>query len=324
MKRMIILLLLLASTLFCAKHAAAQAVHVGYSAKVLTYLPLFVAQERGFYAAEGLKAELHLMARTDQHLQALVAGELHFAVFNPDGVILFNEQGGNLKVVGGVANAAPYLLIGSKEVKKLDDLKGTKLGASALKGGTGSLIQAYLRAKGMSYPRDYALVVIAGGTPAFLSALEKGAVAAAALGIPFSDMALDQGLTNLGDITEVLPAYQFNAINVSPSWAEKNRATVAKLLKAHVRSIRWIYENPAEAADLTLKEMGIKQPYSRKGIDYFIKQKVFPMDGSVSMDGMKANIEVQARDELLKEPLPSPQKYVDLSYLKQALKDLGK
>ena len=59
MKRMIMLQLLLASTVFCAKHAAAQAVHVGYSAKVLTYLPLFVAQERGFYAAEGLKTELH-------------------------------------------------------------------------------------------------------------------------------------------------------------------------------------------------------------------------------------------------------------------------
>ena len=323
MRRISMLLFLAVCVLFATGPAGAQAVRVGYSAKVLTYLPLFVAQEKGFYAAEGLKVELNLMTRSDQHLQALAAGELHFATFNPDGIILFNEKGGNLKVVAGVANSAPYLLIGSKEVKKLDDLKGQKLGASALKGGTGSLIQAYLRAKGILYPRDYALVVIAGGTPVFLSALEKGAIAGAVLGIPFSDMGLDQGLTNLGDITEVLPQYQFNAINVNPTWAEKNRSTVVKLLKAHIRSIRWIYDHPGEAAELTLKEIGIKQPYAKKGIDYFVKHKVFPPDGSVTMEGMKVNIEVQARDELIKEPLPSPQKYVDSSYLKQAQKELG-
>jgi len=41
------------------------------------------------------------------------------------------------------------------------------------------------------------------------------------------------------------------------------------------------------------------------------------------LDGLKVNIEVQARDGVLKEPLPPPEKYVDLSYLKQAQKELG-
>jgi len=112
---MVIVLLLLVTFLSFNATANAQTLRVGYSAKVLTYLPLFVTQEKGLYAVEGLKVELNLMTRTDQHLQALAAGELHFAVFNPDGIILFNEQGGNLKVIAGVANSAPYLLIGSKE-----------------------------------------------------------------------------------------------------------------------------------------------------------------------------------------------------------------
>jgi hypothetical protein len=45
--------------------------------------------------------------------------------------------------------------------------------------------------------------------------------------------------------------------------------------------------------------------------------------GAVTLDGLKVNIEVQARDGVLKEPLPPPEKYVDLSYLKQAQKELG-
>jgi ABC-type nitrate/sulfonate/bicarbonate transport system substrate-binding protein len=257
------------------------------------------------------------------HIQALATGELHFGTFNPDSIILFNEKGGNLKIIAGVANAAPYHLIGGKKFRKVEDLKGEKLAASALRGGTGSLLTAYLRAKGLVYPRDYAIVVIPGGTPAFLSALESGAIAGAVLGTPFSDMALDRGLNLVGEIVEVLPKYQFNAINVDPAWAEKNRATVVKVLKAHIRSMRWIYERPEEAAQLFTSEAGAKPPYPRRGIDYFTRTKVFPIDGSLTLEGLTANLQVLATDGLLKEPLPAPEKYVDLSYLKQAQKELG-
>ncbi|MGH7783500.1 MAG: hypothetical protein ACREO5_06645, partial [Candidatus Binatia bacterium] len=35
---------------------------------------------------------------------------------------------GHLKVVAGSSNAAPYWLIGAKNIKKLEELKGRKLG----------------------------------------------------------------------------------------------------------------------------------------------------------------------------------------------------
>jgi ABC-type nitrate/sulfonate/bicarbonate transport system substrate-binding protein len=153
--------------------------------------------------------------------------------------------------------------------------------------------------------------------------LETGAIAAGILGIPYSDMAIDQGFNKLGDTMEVISAYQFNGITVNPSWAEKNRATVVKFLKAHIRSLRWIHEQPEQAAELFTAEMGVKPSYARRGIDYFTKNKVFPADGSVTLDGLKVNIEVQHRDGILKEPLPSPEKYADQSYVKQAQKELG-
>jgi hypothetical protein len=40
------------------------------------------------------------------------------------------------------------------------------------------------------------------------------------------------------------------------------------------------------------------------------------------MEGMKMNFEVQARDGLISLPLPAPEKPIDLSYLKQAQKEL--
>ena len=72
-----------------------------------------------------------------------------------------------------------------------------------------------------------------------------------------------------------------------------------------------------------MSELGVKQPYARRGIDYFTKNKVFPIDGSVTLEELKANIEVQFRDGVLKEPLPSPERYADQSFLRQAQRELG-
>ena len=303
--------------------AAAETLKAGYVSRDLNYLPFFIAQKKGYYAKEGIQVDLVSIGRADVQLQALVAGELHFANINADGIIIWNEKGGNLKVAAGSSNAAPYLLIGGKNIKKLDELKGTKLGVASLRGGATSILLSYLKTKGLSYPKDYTLVVIAGGTPARLSALEGGSITGAVLGIPFADIAIDKGFNKLGDTMEVISTYQFNAININPAWAERNRSSVVKFIKAHIQSMRWIHDHPQDAADFLTNEFGLKPPYAQKGIDYYIKNKVYAFDGSVTMEGLKINIEVQATDGVLKPPLPPPEKYADLSYLKQAQKELG-
>jgi NitT/TauT family transport system substrate-binding protein len=306
-----------------AAPAVAEALKVGYVSRDLNYLPYFIAQKKGFYAREGIEVDLIAIGRADLQLQALVTGDLHFALINPDGIIVINEKGANLKVVAGSSNSAPYLLIGGKNYKKIDDLKGARLGVASLKGGATSILLSYLKSKGLLYPRDFNLAVIAGGTPARLSALESGAVAGAVLGVPFADIAIDRGFNRLGDTTEVISTYQFNSVNVNPAWAEKNRGAVVKFLKAHIQSLRWIYERPGEAGDFLTKEFGLKPPYAQKGIDYYTKNRVYPIDGAVTLDGLKVNVEVQVQDGLVKEPAPPAEKYTDLTYIKQAQKELG-
>lgn len=301
----------------------AQTLKVGMTSKTLFYLPLFVAQKKGFYAGENLKVELILIGRSDVQMQSIVAGEIHFGTLNADSVIIVNEKGINLKVIGGTDNAAPFILVGGKAFKKIEDLKNARIGVSGLSGGATSILLDYLKSKGLQYPRDFTLTVIFGGTAARLTALENGAVAAAVLGIPYSDIAIDQGFTKLGETMEVIPRYQFNGITVNPAWAEKNRSTVVRFLKAHIRSMQWIYEHTDQAAEFFTAEMGVKPPYARKGVEYFTRNKIFPIDGSPTLEGLKINIQVQARDGILKEPLPTPEKYVDTSYIRQAQKELG-
>ena len=54
------------------------------------------------------------------------------------------------------------------------------------------------------------------------------------------------------------------------------------------------------------RELGLQAPYAQRGIDYYIKNKVYAVNGDVTLAGLKVNIEVQAQDGVLKEPLPAP------------------
>ena len=304
--------------------AAAQSLKAGYISKDLNYLPFFIALKKGFYAKEGIPVDLVNIGRSDIQLQALVAGELHFANINADNIIIWNERtNGNLKVAAGSSNAAPYQLIGAKHIKRIEDLKGQRLGVNSLSGGATSILLSYLKSKGLIHPRDFSMSVIAGGTPARLSALESGAVAGAVLVMPFSDIAIDKGFPKLGDTTEIISNYQFNNININPAWAEKNRVAVVKFIRAHIQALHWIFEHQADTVEFLNKEFGLPTQYARRGIEYYTKNKVYPINGDVTLSGLKVNIEVQAQDGIIKGALPPPEKYIDLSYLRQAQKELG-
>lgn len=133
----------------------AESIKAGYVSRDLSYLPFFIAQKKGFYSNEGISVDFVSIGRANLQLQALITGDLHFALINPDGIIVVNEKGTNLKVVAGSSNAAPYLLIGGKTYKKIHDLKGTRLGVASLNGGATSILLSYLKSKGLTAsPQD--------------------------------------------------------------------------------------------------------------------------------------------------------------------------
>src|SRR5262249_46160460 len=95
----------------------AQRVTAGYVTKDLNYLAFFIGLKKGLYAREGIQVDLVSIGRADVQLQALVAGELNFANINADNIIVWNERtNGNIKVAAGSCNAAPYFLIGAKNI----------------------------------------------------------------------------------------------------------------------------------------------------------------------------------------------------------------
>src|SRR5258708_20956988 len=144
MKKLLTTLIVCSCALLTGARLDAQTLKAGYVSKDLNYLPFFIAQKKGFHAKEGIQVDLVSIGRADVQLQALVAGELHFANINADNIIAWNERtNGNLKVSAGSSNAAPSWLIGAKNIKKIEDLRGQRLGAAGLTAGATSTFLAY-------------------------------------------------------------------------------------------------------------------------------------------------------------------------------------
>jgi hypothetical protein len=70
--------------------------------------------------------------------------------------------------------------------------------------------------------------------------------------------------------------------------------------------------------------MKLKPLHARLGWEFYTQNRHWPPDGDVTLEGMKNNIRIYAEQTGAKGPLPDAAKYVDRSYLLEALKELDR
>jgi len=311
----------------CLSHVDAQEkpkLFVGASSKTLGYSPLWVATKKGFFDQQGLDVQLVLLRGVPMTLQALAAGSLHFGSGGPEPYIEASERGLDFVVTGGIINGMAQFLIAGKNYKTYEDLRGATFGTSSLSGGIITALREALKLKGLEYPRDYKLLVIAGGSSANLAALQSGQIAATTVAVPLNYAAEEAGLNIIGRLSEGIPYFQTNALITRRTWAEKNRQLAVRFMKAMVLTFRWMFQNSDAPVDFLSKEMQLKSTHARKGWEFYTQNRFWPPDGDVTMEGLKNNIRIYAEQTSAKGPLPNALHYVDQSYLRDALKELEK
>src|SRR3989338_3902168 len=296
---------------------------VSASSKTLGYSPLWVAWKQGFFEKQGLDVQLVLVRGADKSLMALVGGSVFVSGGAADAPIAAVENGMDLVMVGGVINGLTHMIMGGKDYKTYEDLRGATIGSSGLTSGTAFVLRRVLKAKGLDYPRDYNLINVGGSAPSF-QALSSGQIAASIIAVPLGFEAAEMGFNIIGRVADVIPNYQLTVLSVKRSWAEKNRPLAVRFMKAMVLAMRWLYENKEPAIDFLTKEMKLKPTHARKGWEYYVENRIWHPEADVNLEGIQAVIQIYGEQGQIKAPLPSPAKYVDQSYLKEALKDLGK
>ena len=203
---------------------------VGVSSKVLGYGHLWAPWRLKYFEREGLDVEVVLMRGTAPAVQAMIAGSISAGLVANDGPIAAVEQGMDLAMIAA-SSKITHMLIGGKNYKTYEDLRGATIGASTLTSGTAFVLRRALKTKGLEYPRDYKLLNV-GGTGSSFAALGAGQIAAAMQAVPNAFQAQEAGFNVIGRIADIFPNYLLSAYSVRRSWAEKNRPQVVRFLKA--------------------------------------------------------------------------------------------
>lgn len=296
---------------------------IGESSKTLSYGPLWIAGKMGFFDKEGLEVPIVTMRGSPLTIQALTADSIYIANATVDTLISAYEKGADITMIGGLINGLGLSMIGGKGYKTYTDLRGTTIGTQTLTSGTGFALRLVLKAHGMEYPRDYKLLNIGGASDRY-QALTSGQISSAPVGVPLDLVAKQQGFNIIGYFADDQPNFQFNVYIVKRAWAEKNRPLVVRFMKAMVATMRWMIDNRDAACAYLSKEMAISVDHCRYASDYNWKNRIWDRNADLNVEGVRTLIKITAEQGILKEPLPQPAKYIDQSFLKQALAELGK
>jgi ABC-type nitrate/sulfonate/bicarbonate transport system substrate-binding protein len=295
----------------------------GLVSPTATYWAHYVAQARGFYAAEGLTVDAVLTGSTGGSVAALEAGRVDVAGNCPDYVIAAVERGEALAIVGGVVRRPVSAIVAQPTISALSALRGRRVAVVELIGGVSSLLKAILRRHGLG-PGDYQLVIV-GGTPAQAEALRQGTVDAAMLTHPFEARLVAEGYRLLGYASAYWPTYAFATLNVRRDWAEVHAETLVAFLRATIRASRWLHEPAyaAEAQAILAASTGLPTPEVADTYRRYIQEAVLAREAEIDEPALQAVLDVMREEQLL-SAAPSSDWYVDRSYWLQAQADLAR
>lgn len=164
-----------------------------HSARVMSQSLPWIAQEARLFRKYDLEFPLVYIGTSPLATAAMLGGDAELLMDGGVGVVRTNVQGNSeLVLIGGHKNILTQSILAKPPIKRLEDLRGKKVGVTRVGATTHYFaIQAFKRI-GMEAGRDFSMVQT-GGAPEMLAALLSGGIDAGTMTAPFDAQAIAQG-----------------------------------------------------------------------------------------------------------------------------------
>ena len=278
---------------------------------LLYYLPLTVAETRGFFKDEGLEVEINDFGGGARSVQALLDGSVDVVAGAYEHTIRMQNKGQDVRAVIELGRYPGIVLAVKKDqagtIKSAADLKGMKIGVTAPGSSTNFFVN-FLMAKAGAKPSDAAFIGIGAGLPA-VGAIKRGEIDAIAnLDPVISRLEADGDIVVLNDsrTTEGTRAI-FGGSNpaavvyLKNDFIEKNPNTVQAVVNAFYKALKWLEKaSPDEVAK------AVPEAYYLGDRDLYLRavkasMETYSRTGIVPAEGMKSALDMlQQFDQELK------------------------
>lgn len=257
---------------------------------LLYYLPLTIAEQLGYFKAEGLEVKIVDFAGGSQALRALVGGSADVVSGAFEHTVNMQPKGQKLRAIV-LMGRAPQIVLGINpksmaSFKTVADLKGKKIGVTA-PGSSTNVMANFVLAKAGLKPSDVSIIGVGAGNGA-VAAMRSGQVDAIAnLDPVISLLARSNDIRIISDTRVVAEAERVfggpmpaACLYVPQAFVDKHPRTAQALANAIVRANQWIQKAGAGDIIKAVPEsylLGDRAVY----IDAFLAAK-----GALSPDGL--------------------------------------
>ncbi len=275
--------------------------------------PLYVAQGRKLFEAEGVAVDVTLTGSSTHQLEQLRSGSYDVGFQQSDHVVRAVETGSDLCIVMAQGHAPELSLVVASGIKTFADLRGCDIAVDGTNSGYALVLRKLLTEKGLTGAYRF---VEFGGSQERFDAMKSGKAAASWLNPPFDRNLFAAGLGSLGTTQEFFPSYPGSIAATRRSWAAQNSDRLIAFIRAFRGACRWLLDpaHKTEAITLLPDRLNISADLASRAFDAFARKPLPAIDAA----GLLQVIDVYWEAEGLSTPKGSPEKYMDLSYQQRA------
>jgi ABC-type nitrate/sulfonate/bicarbonate transport system substrate-binding protein len=285
-------------------------------------LPVSVAAREGFFRREGLNVNVivPLPGGSDKMVDALYDDTADVTHIATPFLIRSALAGTDVVAIAAEFNNPIYSLVAKPAIKSFADLRGKLLGLADEAGSITISTRKLLALHGLRQG-DFQVKTIE-GTPARFTCLRRGECMAVPLGQPQDLLAISEGYRLLGISTEAVPEFLYTVTAVRRSWAEAHKDALVRYVRGLGSAFKFI-RDPAKrkaVAKTIIETTGSTAAIAERTLALFFEpeRKVLPQQGEIDVKGLAQVIAFMGEAGNLKEPLPAPEHFVDLQYLRLA------
>jgi NitT/TauT family transport system substrate-binding protein len=282
-------------------------IRIGFPSLAFSYMPYYIAQEKGFYKKYGIESEYIQMTTTIQP-QAVMAGNINFLT-SVSNAISAGAAGLPLVIIISFCDTSPWMLVTHKDINKPQDLVGKTVALSGIRTAPYYFFQAALKKWEIS-DKDVG-VISTGGTADSFRALTANRVVGTVLTPPFDDKAVSLGYKKflfLGDLAPI----PYVGLVTSQVEIKNNRETVRRTIAAVFDSLAWLRANRAESVKMIVDKFKVTQTEAENTYTTLIK--LLNKDGRLNPQVARGYVELLRQER----PIPAdfdPMKLTDFSLL---------
>ena len=288
--------------------------------------PIWVAQDKGFFAKGGLEVKLTPTPSSAFQLSNLIDGKFDIGHTAIDNVVAYMEGQGEAKLeskpdlvvfMGG--DNGFLSLVTQPDIKSYGDLKGKTLSVDALTTGYAFVLLDLLKRNGLTRA-DYN-TERAGGVLERWRGLQEGKHAGTMLISPFDLMAKEKGMNVLQYAIDLYGHYQGLVGATRREWAQQNPKKLENYVRAYLAGLTYLYQpqNKDEVIAILRKNAPQMSPQlASQSYDSLVGPKGFSRTAEIDVAGVRKVLELRSEYGQPQKTLTDPMRYIDAKYYEAA------